>query len=34
VGLDDADFSDLIHLNARGTARLSVWLRQQLATVN
>jgi hypothetical protein len=30
VGLDDRDFADLIHLNARGTARLGAWLRQQL----
>jgi hypothetical protein len=31
VGLTDADFGDLIHLNAQGTALLSRWLRQQLA---
>jgi hypothetical protein len=31
VGLTDADFSDLVHLNARGTARLGTWLRHQLA---
>jgi hypothetical protein len=27
VGLSDADFSDLIHLNATGAARFSAWLR-------
>jgi hypothetical protein len=31
VGLTDADFADLIHLNATGTARLSNWLRRELA---
>ena len=31
VGVTDADFADLIHLNASGTARLSAWLRQALA---
>jgi hypothetical protein len=31
VGLTDADFGDLIHLNASGAARLSTWLRQQLS---
>jgi hypothetical protein len=31
VGLTDADFGDLIHLNAQGTARLSAWLQRQLA---
>jgi hypothetical protein len=30
VGLDDADFADLIHLNAAGAARLSSWLRHCL----
>ncbi|MCS6850793.1 MAG: hypothetical protein NZ700_06450 [Gemmataceae bacterium] len=30
TGIGDADFADLIHLNARGTARLSAWIRQQL----
>jgi hypothetical protein len=30
VGLSDADFADLIHLNAHGTARLSAWLRHAL----
>lgn len=30
VGLTDADFSDLIHLNADGTARLGAWLRRAL----
>jgi hypothetical protein len=34
VGLDDADFADLIHLNARGTARLSAWLGRQLASLS
>jgi hypothetical protein len=33
VGLTDADFADLIHLNANGTARLSAWLRRQLASI-
>jgi hypothetical protein len=32
VGLNDADFSDLIHLNAAGAARLSAWLRAALAS--
>ena len=31
VGLTDADFCDLIHLNANGSARFSAWLRQALA---
>jgi hypothetical protein len=31
VGLTDTDFADLIHLNNRGAARLSAWLRQELA---
>jgi hypothetical protein len=30
VGLGDAEFADLIHLNAKGTARLSTWLRREL----
>jgi hypothetical protein len=30
TGLTDADFSDLIHLNAQGAARLSRWLRATL----
>jgi hypothetical protein len=30
VGLTDADFADLVHLNASGTARLGSWLRRQL----
>jgi hypothetical protein len=30
VGLDDRDFADLIHLNARGTQRFSNWLRHAL----
>ena len=30
VGLTDADFGDLIHLNASGATRLSTWLRNQL----
>ncbi len=29
----DADFADLVHLNAHGTARLTTWLRQQLAVL-
>jgi hypothetical protein len=31
VGLTDAQFADLIHLNGDGCTRLSGWLRQQLA---
>jgi hypothetical protein len=31
VGLSDDDFADLIHLNASGSARLSAWLRRELA---
>ena len=31
VGLTDADFGDLIHLNAQGTARLGAWLQRQLS---
>lgn len=31
VGLTDADFCDLVHLNSVGAARLSAWLRQYLA---
>jgi hypothetical protein len=30
VGLTEADFSDYIHLNARGADRLSTWIRQQI----
>jgi hypothetical protein len=30
VGLEDANFADLIHLNASGTALLSGWLRKTL----
>lgn len=30
VGLTDADYSDLIHLNAAGAARLSAWLRDRI----
>jgi hypothetical protein len=30
VGLDDTHFADLVHLNARGAARLSAWLRREL----
>jgi hypothetical protein len=30
VGMTDADFGDLIHLNARGSTKLSQWLRRQL----
>lgn len=30
IGLMDADFADLAHLNARGNARLSTWLRSSL----
>ena len=31
VGLTDADFSDLVHLNGDGAAKLSCWLRRALA---
>ena len=31
VGLDEGDFADLIHLNVRGAARFSTWLRQALS---
>jgi hypothetical protein len=31
AGLEDADFADLIHMNKRGAARFSAWLRQALA---
>jgi hypothetical protein len=31
VGLSEEDFADRVHLNARGTERLSVWLRDRLA---
>jgi hypothetical protein len=31
LGLTDADFADLIHLNARGSTRFSAWLREELA---
>jgi lysophospholipase L1-like esterase len=27
VGLTDADFSDLVHLNGEGAAKMSAWLR-------
>jgi hypothetical protein len=30
LGLTDADFADLVHMNARGTARFSAWLRAAL----
>ena len=30
TGLTDADFADLIHLNARGSQRFTAWLRGQL----
>ncbi len=33
VGLTDADFGDLVHLNADGAAKLSDWLRGRLAAV-
>lgn len=31
TGIGDPDFADRIHLNAQGTARLSSWLRTELA---
>jgi hypothetical protein len=31
LGLDDTHFADLVHLNRRGAARMSAWLRAQLA---
>jgi hypothetical protein len=33
LGLDDTDFADVVHLNGRGTARLSAWLRRQLEAI-
>lgn len=33
VGLTDADFADLIHLNRVGTKKLTTWLRDRLVTV-
>ncbi|MCZ2340819.1 MAG: hypothetical protein LC104_03365 [Bacteroidales bacterium] len=33
VGLTDADFADIIHLNRVGASKLSLWLRTQLETV-
>jgi hypothetical protein len=33
AGLGDADFADWIHLNARGSARFSSWLRRQLSVL-
>jgi hypothetical protein len=33
VGMDDGDFADMIHLNARGTAKLSVWLCNALTVI-
>src|SRR5262245_44446641 len=34
VGLTDADFCDLIHLNADGAARLSTWIRRAVETLS
>jgi hypothetical protein len=34
VGIDDADFSDWVHLNATGAERLSRWLRDALETLD
>ena len=34
VGLNDEHFADLIHLNSRGAARLSAWLREQLTALD
>ncbi len=31
LGLTDADFADLVHLNAAGAARLSAWVRDRIA---
>jgi hypothetical protein len=33
TGIGDADFADLIHLNEPGTAKLSAWLRTELAHI-
>ncbi len=33
VGLTDADFGDIIHLNSAGAERLSAWLRRQLEQI-
>ncbi len=30
IGLTDADFADLIHLNKQGTERFTAWLRQEI----
>jgi hypothetical protein len=30
VGLSDADFADLVHLNTSGVPRMSTWLRRRL----
>jgi hypothetical protein len=32
VGLTDADFADVVHLNGSGTSKLSRWLRRSLET--
>jgi hypothetical protein len=34
VGLTDAHFADLIHLNGEGKARLSAWVRQELMALD
>ena len=34
VGLTDADFADLIHLNGQGKARLSAWVREALTAMD
>jgi hypothetical protein len=34
LGLTDAHFADLVHLNGHGKARLSVWLRRTLSDLS
>jgi hypothetical protein len=34
VGLTDAQFCDLIHLNGEGKARLSAWVRRELTAID
>jgi hypothetical protein len=34
VGLTDAHFADLIHLNGEGKARLSAWVRRELTAID
>jgi hypothetical protein len=34
VGITDADFSDVIHLNDAGAAKLTAWIRQSLTAIS